>query len=125
MTRVASLADLKKIQDEHQKTQQTREHSIPKVIVGMGTCGIAAGAREILLTLMDEINTRNLKVNVSQTGCIGMCEHEPLLDVQLTDDERVTYGNVTPELVKQIVAEHIVNGRIVTAKALARLTRED
>jgi NADP-reducing hydrogenase subunit HndB len=124
MKRITSLAELRQIQQEQQKSQQTREHSIPKVIVGMGTCGIAAGAREILLALMDEIDTRNLKVNVSQTGCIGMCEQEPLLDVQLMD-ERVTYGRVTPELVKQIVAEHIINGRIVKDAALARLTRED
>lgn len=123
--KVKSLVDLQQIQQDQLKTQQTREHSIPKVIVGMGTCGIAAGARDVLLALMEEVDTRNLKVNITQTGCIGMCEQEPLLDVQLKDNERVTYGKVTPELVKQIVAEHIVNGRIFKEAALARLTRED
>lgn len=125
MKKIKSLADLHQIQQEQHKVQQTREQDVPKVIVGMGTCGIAAGARDVLLTLMDELDTRNLKVNISQTGCIGMCEQEPLLDVQLSEKERITYGKVSPELVRQIVAEHIVNGRVLKDNALARLTEED
>jgi len=125
MKRIKSLADLNKLQQEQLTLQQTRENSISKVIVGMGTCGIAAGAREVLLTLMEELATSNLEVDVCQTGCIGMCEQEPLLDVQLNNDERITYGKVTPDMVKQIVIEHLVNRRIVKDLALARLTRED
>lgn len=124
MEKVKTLADLKKIQQEQLKAQQAREGDVPRVIVGMGTCGIAAGARDVLLALMEEVDTRNLQVNISQTGCIGMCEHEPLIDIQL-DKDRVTYGKVTPEMVKRIVSEHIVNGKVVNEAALARLTEED
>lgn len=125
MKQVKTLEDLRKIREEQLIRQQTRDTSTPVAIVGMGTCGIAAGAREVLLTLMEEIEKRGLKVNVTQTGCIGMCEQEPLLDIQTTPSERVTYGRLSPEMVKKIVSEHLVNGRIVTEAAIARRVREE
>ena len=86
-----------------------------RVVVGMATCGIAAGARPVMLAFVDEINKRNLQhVTVSQTGCIGMCRLEPMLDVFVPGKEKVTYVKVKPEMVPRIVAEHIVNGRPVT-----------
>ncbi len=85
-----------------------------RVVVGMATCGIAAGARPVMLAFMDEIQKRNLQhVTVSQTGCIGMCRYEPMLDVILPGKEKVTYIHVKPEMVPRIVAEHIVNGQPV------------
>ena len=81
----------------------------------MATCGIAAGARPVMLKFMEEINTRGLSnVTVTQTGCIGMCRLEPMVDVILPGQEKVTYIHMTPEKVGRIVAEHIVNGRPVT-----------
>ena len=86
-----------------------------RVVVGMATCGIAAGARPVMMGFMDEINKRGLShVTVSQTGCIGMCRLEPMVDVYLPGQEKVTYVHMTPEKVARVVAEHIVNGRPVT-----------
>ena len=86
-----------------------------RVVVGMATCGIAAGARPVMMKFMEEINTRGLKeVTVSQTGCIGMCRLEPMVDVYLPGQDKVTYVHMTPEKVGRVVAEHIVNGRPVT-----------
>lgn len=83
-----------------------------RVVVGMATCGIAAGARPVMLKFLEEIQKRNLQhVTVSQTGCIGMCRLEPMLDVMIPGKEKVTYVKVTSDMVPRIVAEHIVNGR--------------
>ena len=85
-----------------------------RVVIGMATCGIAAGARPVMLSFMDEIQKRQLAhVTVSQTGCVGMCRLEPMVDVILPGKEKVTYVHVKPEMVPRIVAEHIVNGRPV------------
>ena len=86
-----------------------------RIVVGMATCGIAAGARPVMNAFIDEIGKRNmLNVVVAQTGCIGMCRMEPMVDVIMPGKEKVTYVKVTPEMVSRIVAEHIVNGRVVT-----------
>lgn len=86
-----------------------------RVVVGMATCGIAAGARPVMLKFLEEIQKRNLQhVTVSQTGCIGMCRLEPMVDVYMPGKEKVTYVHMTPEKVGRVVAEHIVNGRPVT-----------
>ena len=86
-----------------------------RVVVGMATCGIAAGARPVMLKFVEEVQKRNLQnVTVSQTGCIGMCRLEPMLDVIMPGKEKVTYVKVNPDMVARIVAEHIVNGRPVT-----------
>ncbi|MDD3337093.1 MAG: (2Fe-2S) ferredoxin domain-containing protein [Eubacteriales bacterium] len=112
-----SLAELEAIR---QKTldkvsmRKDADDSI-RVVVGMATCGIAAGARPVMLKFLDEIQKRSLKnVTVSQTGCIGMCRLEPMLDVIVPGKEKVTYVKVNPDMVARIVAEHIVNGRVVT-----------
>ena len=85
-----------------------------RVVVGMATCGIAAGARPVMMGFMDEINKRGLShVTVSQTGCIGMCRLEPMVDVIVPGQEKVTYVHMTPEKVGRVVAEHIVNSRPV------------
>ncbi len=75
-----------------------------KIIVGMGTCGIAAGAREVMSAILQELNKRHLfDVQVQQTGCIGMCEKEVLVDVVRPGEARITYGKVTPEAVPKII----------------------
>ena len=85
-----------------------------RVVVGMATCGIAAGARPVMLKFVEEIQKRNLtNVTVSQTGCIGMCRLEPMVDVLVPGKEKVTYVKLNPDMVARIVAEHIVNGRPV------------
>ena len=111
-----SIADLEAIRQKTlSKVNLRREHEGVRIVVGMATCGIAAGARPVMNAFIDEVGKRNLlNVVVAQTGCIGMCRLEPMVDVILPGKEKVTYVKVTPEMVSRIVAEHIVNGRVVT-----------
>ena len=112
-----SLAELQAIREKtlnRINLRKEEEGEVVRVVIGMATCGIAAGARPVMLAFMDEIRKRNLQhVTVSQTGCIGMCRYEPMLDVILPGQEKVTYIHVKPEMVPRIVAEHIVNGQPV------------
>ena len=112
-----SLAELQAIREKTLNRINLRkedENTATRVVIGMATCGIAAGARPVMLKFMDEIETRHLEhVTVSQTGCIGMCRLEPMVDVIVPGKEKVTYVRVKPEMVSRIVAEHIVNGRPV------------
>lgn len=86
-----------------------------RVIVGMATCGIAAGARPVLNALVEEVGKRDLKnVQVTQTGCIGMCRLEPIVEVLVPGEEKVTYVRMTEDKARKIVAEHIVNKHMVT-----------
>ena len=110
-----SLAELEAIRQKTlDQVNLRREHQGTRVVVGMATCGIAAGARPVMLAFMDEIGKRNLlDVTVAQTGCIGMCRLEPMVEITLPGEEKVTYVRVTPEKVARIVEEHVVNGRPV------------
>ena len=86
-----------------------------RVVVGMATCGIAAGARPVLTAVVEDVNRRGLKdVVVTQAGCIGMCKLEPIVEVFQPGKEKVTYVKMTPEKVSRIVTEHLVNGSPVT-----------
>ena len=86
-----------------------------RVVVGMATCGIAAGARPVLTACVEEVHRRGLKdVVVTQAGCIGMCKLEPIVEVFQPGKEKVTYVKMTPEKVSRIVTEHLVNGSPVT-----------
>mgnify|MGYP001028949549 FL=1 len=118
--KIKSLEDLKKIRESSRDLTAARSGGETVIIVGMGTCGIAAGAREILTEVMAELSRRNIDgVAVQTTGCIGMCQDEPLLDV-IRGGQRVTYGRVKPEDVSLIIAEHVVNGRVVDKLAIGR-----
>ena len=111
-----SLADLKAIRDRMQKQidlRDTGEDRI-RVRVGMATCGIAAGARPVLSAFLEEVDKRGLSnVSVTQTGCIGVCRLEPIVEVLVPGHEKVTYVKMSPEKVPAIVSEHLVNGRVV------------
>lgn len=112
-----SLEELKAIREQTLRRIELRtdEGNQIRVVVGMATCGIAAGARPVMLEFVKEIEKRGLRnVTVSQTGCIGMCRFEPMVDVLVPGQEKVTYVNLKPEDVGKIVAEHIVNGNVVT-----------
>lgn len=120
-----TLADLKALREKLQGDMKTRREAGIKVIVGMGTCGIAAGAREVMKAILDEIAKRNLNdVQVEQTGCIGMCEKEVLVDVVYYDKPRITYGKVKPEDARRIILEHVINGRIVEDLVVSKSTFE-
>lgn len=115
MNKIKSLDDLKRVREEAlEKRSKTSTSGKAQVIVGMGTCGIAAGARETMKAVLDFIETENMEgIIVTQTGCIGLCEQEPILQVVRGDEEKVTYGKVTPEIAKRILKEHVSGGEIV------------
>ena len=110
-----SIADLEAIrQSTLSKVNLRRESEGTRVVVGMATCGIAAGARPVMNAFVDEIGKRNLSnVIVAQTGCIGMCRFEPIVEITLPGQDKVTYVKVKPEMVAKIVNDHVVNGQPV------------
>ncbi|MGN0795621.1 MAG: (2Fe-2S) ferredoxin domain-containing protein [Christensenellales bacterium] len=113
-----SIADIKAIRDKMQSQIILRDNNTneeTRIVVGMATCGISAGARPVFNTLVEEVSTRQLKnVKVSRSGCLGMCKLEPIVEVFVPGQEKVTYVKVDAEKAKQIVASHIVNGNICT-----------
>ena len=111
-----SLAELQAIRDKARAAVNLRESAEAgtRVLVGMATCGIAAGARPVLSAFLEEVDKRHLKnVTVSQTGCIGVCRLEPIVEVYVPGQEKVTYVKMTPDKVASVVSEHLVNGRVV------------
>lgn len=119
---VKSLEDLERVRKEALERIRVREGQQEKrIVVGMGTCGIAAGARDVVSALMDELALRRLSdVTITQTGCVGLCEYEPLVDVYVPGLPKVTYVHVTPDRARQIVSRHIVNGQIIGEWTLPR-----
>jgi len=110
-----SLQELEAIRNKTLDTINLRKDAdATRVVVGMATCGIAAGARPVLTAFMDEVAKRNLQhVVVAQTGCIGVCRLEPIVEVYRPGEEKVTYVKMTPDMVGRIVTDHIVNGKVV------------
>ncbi len=113
-----SLAELAAIRDKMKAQVNIREENTEnaiRVVVGMATCGIAAGARPVLNAFVEETAKRNLNnVMVTQTGCIGVCRLEPIVEITVPGEEKVTYVKMTPEKVAKVVNEHIVNKKVVT-----------
>ena len=112
-----TLAELKAIRDRMQNQVGIRaeDHNHIRVVVGMATCGIAAGARPVLNTLAKEVQERELtdKVAVTQTGCIGLCQYEPIVEVMAPGQPKVTYIKMTPEKAVEVVNRHLVGGHVV------------
>ena len=111
-----SLAELQAIRNRmiEQVNMRKDDNIDTRIVVGMATCGIAAGARPVMLEFVEELKRRGLEnVTVAQTGCIGMCRLEPMVEVYVKDQEKVTYVHMTPDKVARVVNDHIVNGRPV------------
>jgi NADP-reducing hydrogenase subunit HndB len=115
MPTVKSLEDLKRIKEQATQKREIKTASgQAQVTVAMGTCGIAAGARDTMKAVLETIETEQLPgIVVTQTGCIGLCEWEPIVQVSIGDQPKVTYGKVTPERAQQILKEHVVGGQVV------------
>lgn len=111
-----SLAELQAIKDKMKGKVVLREGSGEiRVVVGMATCGIAAGARPVLNAFVEEVNNAGLadKVTVSQTGCIGICQFEPVVEIYESGKEKVTYVKMTAEKAKEVVEKHIKGGQVI------------
>lgn len=121
-----SIAELQAIRDKAREKIAMREgsHEGTRIVVGMATCGIAAGARPVLNAFVEEISKRSLQnVTVVQTGCIGMCQFEPIVEVIAPGKEKVTYGMMNPEKAVRVVTDHIVNGNPVAEFTVAKLMK--
>ena len=113
MKSLAELAAIRKRMLE-QVNLRKDDNIDTRIVVGMATCGIAAGARPVMLEFIEELKRRGVEnVTVAQTGCIGMCRLEPMVEVYVKGQEKVTYVHMTPEKVARVVTDHIVNGRPV------------
>ncbi len=111
-----TLAELQAIRDRMKDSVTMRSGTGEiRAVVGMATCGIAAGARPVLAALVEEVNRLGLtdKVTVTQTGCIGICRYEPIVEVYQADKEKVTYVKMTPEKARRIAEEHLQGGKVV------------
>ncbi len=119
-----SLEELKALKAQMQGKMGIRndDNASVRIVIGMATCGIAAGAKPVLAAFTEEIAKRNLSnVAVAQTGCIGICQYEPVVEVYVGNEEKVTYVKMTADKVAKIVNDHIVNGNVVTEYTIGKL----
>jgi NADP-reducing hydrogenase subunit HndB len=116
MPAIKSLEDLKRIREEalEKRKVKTTEGTI-QVTVAMGTCGIAAGARDTMKAILDHIENNKVSgVIVTQTGCIGKCDYEPIVAVAVGEEPKVMYGRINPERARKIMQEHVAGGKVLT-----------
>lgn len=123
MPKLKSFEELRTLRTQLQEDIKTRTETSTTITVGMGTCGIAAGAREVMQAILNELAERGMDAHVTTTGCIGMCSKEPLVDIQQGDEPRITYGDVTPARVPRIIEEHLINGRVVEEWVVGRVAK--
>ena len=112
-----SLAELKAIRErvQSQVSMRAEDHNHIRVVVGMATCGIASGARPVLTTLANAVQEKGLtdKIAVTQTGCIGLCQYEPIVEVMEPGKEKVTYIKMNPDKALEVVERHLIGGHVV------------
>ncbi|HIQ98914.1 MAG TPA: (2Fe-2S) ferredoxin domain-containing protein [Candidatus Scybalocola faecavium] len=119
-----SLAELKAIRErmQGQVGMRSEDDSQTRVVVGMATCGIASGARPVLKALSDAVQEKKLSnVMVTQTGCIGLCKYEPIVEVMEPGKDKVTYIKMTPEKALEVVDQHLIRGQVVTEYTLGNI----
>ena len=112
-----TLEELKAIRDrmQGQVGLRSENETQTRVVVGMATCGIASGARPVLTTLSDAVQQKGLQhVAVTQTGCIGLCQYEPIVEIMEPGKDKVTYVKMTPEKALEVVEQHLIRGQVVS-----------
>ena len=112
-----SLAEMKAIREKMQSqvSMRAEDHNHTRVVVGMATCGIASGARPVLPRLSTLVQEKNLtdKISVTQTGCIGLCQYEPIVEVMEPGKSKITYIKMTPEKAEEVLERHLIGGHVV------------
>jgi NADP-reducing hydrogenase subunit HndB len=124
MPKLKTIEALNAIREQAQQDLKLRTETGTRIIIGMGTCGIAAGARETMHAVLEELNKRQIDAHVTTVGCIGMCSKEPLVDIEQAGQPRITYCNIHPDMVPCLIEEHLVRGRVVEEWAMGRVPRE-
>ena len=118
-----SLEELKAIRErmQSQVSMRAEDHNHTRVVVGMATCGIASGARPVLTKLSSLVQEKNLtdKISVTQTGCIGLCQYEPIVEVMKPGKQKITYIKMTPEKAEEVLERHLVGGHVVEEYTLS------
>jgi NADP-reducing hydrogenase subunit HndB len=124
MSKLMSIDDFKKLQEDSRRGIRMRTKTGTRIIVGMGTCGIAAGTRETMQAIVAELQRREIDAHVTTVGCIGMCASEPLVDIEQADGARISYGLVKPNMIPRLIEEHLINGRVVSEWVVGRLAKD-
>jgi NADP-reducing hydrogenase subunit HndB len=122
MDKLNSLQEFSRFREAQKRAAQTRRDTGTRISVGMGTCGIAAGARETIEAIRAEIVRRQIDADIASVGCIGMCAKEPLVDIQQAGGAHVLYANVLPEMVGRLIGEHLLRGQPVKEWVICRMT---
>ena len=121
MSQLKNLEELQQLCGEIRRTERVRRETSTVITVGMGTCGIAAGARETLQAIEEELAKRQIDATVVTAGCIGVCVREPLVDIQQAGGSRIVYANVQPAMVPRLIEEHVIKGQPVKEWVVGRM----
>jgi NADP-reducing hydrogenase subunit HndB len=124
MDKLTSLQDLTRVREAARRDIRIRAELGTSILIGMGTCGIAAGARDVLTAIQRELGKRRITAHLGTVGCIGMCVKEPLVDIQQAGKPHVLYANVQPEMVPRLIEQHLVKGLPVTEWVVGRMQTE-
>lgn len=124
MAKLMSLQDLTRVREEARQAIRMSQQTGTAIYVGAGTCGIAAGARETLQAIEQELAKRKIDAYIGTVGCIGMCAKEPLIDIQQAGKSHVLYANVQPEMVPRLIEQHLVKGEPVKEWVICRMPSE-
>ncbi|HEX2971764.1 MAG TPA: (2Fe-2S) ferredoxin domain-containing protein [Tepidisphaeraceae bacterium] len=124
MAKLTSLQELTRVREQVRRDMKVRQETGTVIYIGMGTCGIAAGAKETKDAIEQELSKRQIDACVASVGCIGMCVKEPLVDIQQAGKSHVLYGNIKPEMVPRLIQEHLIQGEPVNEWVICRMPSE-
>lgn len=124
MPKLRSTEDLDRLRAAKQRSLQAQAATGARITVGLGTCGIAAGARETLAAIREELERRKIHAHVGIVGCIGICVKEPLVDIELAGRPRITYANIQPDMVPRLIEEQLIQGRPIKPWIIGRMSME-
>lgn len=124
MPQLKTLQDLTRVREEAKTAQRVRVATGTCIYIGMGTCGIAAGARETMQAIEAELAKLKIDAYVGSVGCIGMCVKEPLIDIQQAGGPHVLYANVQPDMIPRLIEQHFVKSQPVKEWVICRMPGE-